>query len=317
MEGEGLAILVGPLERDPLDAGVPHPERLELERLLAALVADAESTTRDDGCWLRLDVRIPQAADRLDEAAENPRRVPRAGSRCGRGMRVSLSPNQLEENELLRAYHERGDASARDKLVEANLPLARAIARRYAGRGEQLDDLVQVASIGLIKAIDRFDLERGVFFRTYAVPTIVGEIKRHFRDRAWAVHVPRRLKELTHVLRAKAISALRSRALAHDRGAGRGRGRRGGRSGGGARVEPRLHGAIADRACRGGLRARPDADPGHRRGGLRRERGSARDRHRSPGNARAQDHPAPLLRRADADRRSRTSSGSRRCMSHA
>ncbi len=113
---------------------------------------------------------------------------------------MNLGPNQVEENELLRAYHERGDLAARDKLVEANLPLARAIARRYAGRGEQLDDLVQVASIGLIKAIDRFDLERGVFFRTYAVPTIVGEIKRHFRDRAWAVHVPRRLKELNQML---------------------------------------------------------------------------------------------------------------------
>jgi len=113
---------------------------------------------------------------------------------------VNLGPNQVEENELLRAYHERGDLAARDKLVEANLPLARAIARRYVGRGEQLDDLVQVASIGLIKAIDRFDLERGVFFRTYAVPTIVGEIKRHFRDRAWAVHVPRRLKELNQML---------------------------------------------------------------------------------------------------------------------
>jgi RNA polymerase sigma-B factor len=113
---------------------------------------------------------------------------------------VSLGPNQAEENELLRAYHERGDLAARDRLVEANLPLARAIARRYAGRGEQLDDLVQVASIGLIKAIDRFDLERGVFLRTYAVPTIVGEIKRHFRDRAWAVHVPRRLKELNQML---------------------------------------------------------------------------------------------------------------------
>jgi RNA polymerase sigma-B factor len=113
---------------------------------------------------------------------------------------VSLGPNQVEENELLRAYHERGDLSARDKLVEANLPLARAIARRYAGRGEPFDDLAQVASIGLIKAIDRFDLERGVFFRTYAVPTIVGEIKRHFRDRAWAVHVPRRLKELSQML---------------------------------------------------------------------------------------------------------------------
>jgi RNA polymerase sigma-B factor len=98
--------------------------------------------------------------------------------------------------ELLRAYHERGDLRAREQLVEDNLPLVRAMARRYAGRGEPLDDLVQVASIGLIKAIDRFDLERGVELHTYAVPTIVGEIKRHFRDRGWAVHVPRRLKEL-------------------------------------------------------------------------------------------------------------------------
>ncbi len=113
---------------------------------------------------------------------------------------MSSSASRVEETELLRAYHERGDLGARDRLVEANLPLARAIARRYAGRGEQLDDLVQVASIGLIKAVDRFDLERGVFFRTYAVPTIVGEIKRHFRDRAWAVHVPRRLKELSQML---------------------------------------------------------------------------------------------------------------------
>jgi RNA polymerase sigma-B factor len=113
---------------------------------------------------------------------------------------MTLGPTQAEENELLRAYHEHGDEKARDRLVEANLPLARAIARRYAGRGEHLDDLVQVASIGLIKAIDRFDLERGVYFRTYAVPTIVGEIKRHFRDRAWAVHVPRRLKELNQML---------------------------------------------------------------------------------------------------------------------
>ncbi len=80
--------------------------------------------------------------------------------------------------------------------MEENLPLVRAIARRYAGRGEALDDLIQVGSIGLIKAIDRFDISRGVELQTYAVPTIVGEIKRHFRDRGWAVHVPRRLKEL-------------------------------------------------------------------------------------------------------------------------
>jgi RNA polymerase sigma-B factor len=100
-------------------------------------------------------------------------------------------------SELLRAYHERGDLAARDRLVEEHLPLVRSLARRYAGRGEPLDDLVQVGSIGLIKAIDRFDLDRGVELSTYAIPTIVGELKRHFRDTGWAVHVPRRLKELS------------------------------------------------------------------------------------------------------------------------
>jgi RNA polymerase sigma-B factor len=99
--------------------------------------------------------------------------------------------------ELLRAYHERNDLAARDRLVEQHLPLVRSLARRYAGRGEPLDDLVQVASIGLIKAIDRFDVDRGVELSTYAIPTIVGELKRHFRDTGWAVHVPRRLKELS------------------------------------------------------------------------------------------------------------------------
>ena len=108
-------------------------------------------------------------------------------------MTMAVDRSQLE---LLRAYHEEGDERARDQLIEQNMPLVRAIARRYSGKGEPLDDLVQVGSIGLIKAIDRFDLDRGVALQTYAVPTIVGEIKRHFRDRGWAMHVPRRLKEL-------------------------------------------------------------------------------------------------------------------------
>ncbi len=106
------------------------------------------------------------------------------------------SPAKADQAQLLRAYREQGDMQARERLIEENLPLARALAGRYAGRGEQFEDLVQVASIGLIKAIDRFDIERGVELETYAIPTIVGEIKRHFRDRTWAVHVPRRLKEL-------------------------------------------------------------------------------------------------------------------------
>jgi RNA polymerase sigma-B factor len=88
------------------------------------------------------------------------------------------------------------DTAARDGLAERFHPLARYLARKFAGRGEQLDDLEQVASIGLINAIDRFDPERGVRFSTYAAATIVGELKRHFRDKGWAMRVPRPLQEL-------------------------------------------------------------------------------------------------------------------------
>jgi RNA polymerase sigma-B factor len=84
----------------------------------------------------------------------------------------------------------------RDELVAVHLNLVRFLAVRFANRGEPLDDLVQVGTVGLLKAIDRFDLERGVEFTTYATPTIVGEIKRYFRDKGWAVKVPRRLQEL-------------------------------------------------------------------------------------------------------------------------
>ena len=97
---------------------------------------------------------------------------------------------------LLRRYHEDGDLRARRQLIEQHLALVRTLARRYAYRGEPVDDLVQIGSIGLIKAIDRFDLDRGVELTTYATPNIVGEIKRHFRDRGWSVRVPRSLQEL-------------------------------------------------------------------------------------------------------------------------
>ena len=102
-----------------------------------------------------------------------------------------------DQRALLVAYLEEGDVAARDRLVEELMPLVRSLANRYAGRGEPTEDLVQVGAIGLVKAIDRFELEKGVELSTYAVPTIVGEIRRHFRDRTWAVHVPRRLKELS------------------------------------------------------------------------------------------------------------------------
>ena len=89
-----------------------------------------------------------------------------------------------------------GRATARDGLVHLHLPLVEHCARRFRNRGEPFEDLVQVGTIGLIKSIDRFDTERGVEFSTYATPTIIGEIKRYFRDKGWAIRVPRRLQEL-------------------------------------------------------------------------------------------------------------------------
>ena len=105
-------------------------------------------------------------------------------------------PGGAGDRELLRRYHESGDLEARQQLIEQYLPLVRSLARRYANRGEQLEDLVQVGSIGLIKAIDRFDVDRGVELTTYAAPNIIGEIKRHFRDKGWSIRVPRGLQEL-------------------------------------------------------------------------------------------------------------------------
>ncbi|HEV8565212.1 MAG TPA: SigB/SigF/SigG family RNA polymerase sigma factor [Actinomycetota bacterium] len=100
-----------------------------------------------------------------------------------------------DPREVLDLFARLPDAEARDSLVRRFLPLAEYFARRFGGRGESTDDLVQVASLGLLHAIDRFDPERGVQFSTYAAATIVGEIKRHFRDKGWAIRVPRNLQE--------------------------------------------------------------------------------------------------------------------------
>jgi RNA polymerase sigma-B factor len=129
----------------------------------------------------------PSAAVTADEAAsENGDRafVPQ---RAQRGE---------EDRRLLLRYHRDGDPAAREALVARFLPLARQLARRYAHGNEPLDDLVQVASLGLIKAIDRFDPERATAFSSFAVPTVLGELKRHFRDKGWSVRVPRDLQEL-------------------------------------------------------------------------------------------------------------------------
>ena len=148
------------------DAG----ETLGLRRLLDTTVDEARVSRRDGGAWVDL--------------------------------RKSFVPGEahcvtrMSDKVLLRRYHEQGDLAAREQLIEQYLSLVRSLARRYAYRGEQLDDLVQIGCIGLIKAIDRFDIDRGVELTTYATPNIIGEIKRHFRDKGWAVRVPRGLQEL-------------------------------------------------------------------------------------------------------------------------
>lgn len=99
--------------------------------------------------------------------------------------------------ELFRRFKEEGDMDAREKLVMSHMNLVRFLANKFKNRGEPLDDLVQVGYLGLLKAIDRFDPARGLEFTTFATPTILGEIKRHFRDKGWSVRVPRRLQELS------------------------------------------------------------------------------------------------------------------------
>jgi RNA polymerase sigma-B factor len=123
--------------------------------------------------------------------------------------RATLSKDEVRS--LFTAYKEAGSESERDeyreKLVDQHIGLVEFLARRFRNRGEPLEDLVQVGTIGLLKAIERFDLDREVEFSTYATPTIVGELKRHFRDKGWAVRVPRRLQEL-HLEITKVVSFL-------------------------------------------------------------------------------------------------------------
>ncbi|EHF01648.1 MULTISPECIES: SigB/SigF/SigG family RNA polymerase sigma factor [Olsenella] len=130
--------------------------------------------------------------DATSASAERRRR--RSSARLTHG---KLAWDKGRTRELFRRYKEEGDEEAREQLIESHLNLVRFLASKFKNRGEPLDDLIQVGSIGLIKAIDRFDPERGLEFTTFATPTITGEIKRHFRDKGWSVRVPRRLQELS------------------------------------------------------------------------------------------------------------------------
>ncbi len=121
--------------------------------------------------------------------------------------------------DLFRRWRDQGDYSAREALVRRHLSLARKIARRYGHTREPFDDLFQVASLGLLKAIDRFDPDRGLVFSSFAVPTILGEVKRHFRDKGWSIHVPRGLQELALKVQAaemKLSSTARRSPTVHE-----------------------------------------------------------------------------------------------------
>ena len=136
---------------------------------------------------------------------------PLGARRVARGRRAP-EPNAYRLTQLFRRYRAESDQAAREELVRRHLPLARSLARRYARSSEPYEDLVQVASLALLKAIERFDPERGIDFRAFAIPTILGELKRYFRDAAWSVHVPRSVQE-----RALLVEGASER-LTNDRG---------------------------------------------------------------------------------------------------
>ena len=137
---------------------------------------------------------MPESADGVHEEAN----VPEDGTTNLVGPDIDDTvdaEDRAHRTDQLFAAMKAGDPHAREDLIGRFLPLARQLARRYQRAAEPLDDLVQVASIGLVKAVDRFDAGRGVAFSSYAVPTILGELKRYFRDSGWAVHVPRGMQE--------------------------------------------------------------------------------------------------------------------------
>ena len=139
---------------------------------------------------------LPDLAEAPEPAAEAPRPPHQGAPRSSAHAAAHAEARELFRRMAELSPEDPARMQIRDRLVRMHLPLVEHLARRFRNRGEPLDDLTQVATIGLIKSVDRFDPQRGVEFSTYATPTIIGEIKRHFRDKGWAVRVPRRLQEL-------------------------------------------------------------------------------------------------------------------------
>ncbi|MEU2659273.1 RNA polymerase sigma factor SigF [Streptomyces sp. NPDC007325] len=162
----------------PAPASAPAPDGSAVAADAPVAAEKAEATGDGDGA------NDGASEGSRDGASRGPHPQDRSGARALFVELRSLPEGSPEKAEL------------RNRLVRMHLPLVEHLARRFRNRGEPLDDLTQVATIGLIKSVDRFDPERGVEFSTYATPTVVGEIKRHFRDKGWAVRVPRRLQEL-------------------------------------------------------------------------------------------------------------------------
>jgi RNA polymerase sigma-B factor len=138
-----------------------------------------------DDATRETDAEVEEAEEKVEEIEEIPIAVIEGATK-----------DELIFNDYLRETDPRRKAALRDRLVAAHTNLVRFLVKKFANRGELIDDLISVGIIGLIHAIDRFDPSRGIRFATFATPTIVGEIKRHFRDRGWAIKVPRRLQEI-------------------------------------------------------------------------------------------------------------------------
>ena len=220
--------------------------------------------------------------------------MPTTAPRRTSALRTSVvSGRETDLRELFRRWQDDRDEAARDVLVTRFMPLARSLARRYDRSSEPFEDLLQVASLGLIKALDRFDIERGHAFASFAVPTILGELKRYFRDSGWAVHVPRGPQERAlkveqarqQLTTATGPAADRLRAGRVPGAEHRGRARRAGGRPGLRRAVARRAAAVGERRCEHQLRRALR----RRGGGLRADRGERHRRRRTvaPAGARA------------------------------